>query len=61
MESNENYYNLRNESAFRQSLIRTVYHGKEIISYFGRKVWDTIRGILQEASPNGIFKNSVRK
>ena len=61
MESNQNHYNLRNQSDFRRPLIRTNYQGSESISYLGPKVWDINPEKLKEVSSIVSFQKSVRK
>ena len=53
MESNENHYNLRNESDFRQSLIRTVYHGRDNISYLDRAISGIASKTIKDTSAIG--------
>ena len=44
----ENPYNLRQVSEFSRSVVKSVYHGTESISYLRPKIWD----ILPEKQKN---------
>ena len=61
MKPNENHYNLRNQTDFRQTLIRTVYHRSGSVCNLGPNVWNAVPEKEKPASSIGIFKKSVRK
>ena len=61
VESNQNHYNLQNQSFFRRPLMRTIYQGSESISYLVPKIWDINPEKLKETSSVDSFKKSVRK
>ena len=53
--------NLRRRPEFRVPLTRTVYHGRESISYLGPKIWDILPTSFTEAVSLNSFKKLIKK
>ena len=54
-------YNLRYNSTFRTSNIRTVYYGSETLSYRGPQIWKTIPNEIKMSSSLIEFKTKIKK
>ena len=57
----ETPYNLRQQSDFRIRQVKTVYNGKETVSYLGPKIWDLVLSELKEKQSIAAFKNEIKK
>ena len=57
----ESHYNLRRCNDFRIPSIRTVYHGSEIISFLGPKIWNILPYEIKQQTSLNSFKKSVKK
>ena len=57
--NSESHYNLTQISQFSSSLVRSVYYGKESISYLGRKIWDILPDNYKTIDPVGIYQLKV--
>ena len=56
----ETAYNLRQQSDFRIRQVKTVYNGKETVSYLGPKIWDLVPSELKEKQSIVAFKNEIK-
>ena len=56
----ESQYNLRRCNDFRIPSIRTVYHGSEIISFLGPKIWNILHDEIKQPTSLNSFKKSVK-
>ena len=57
----ETPYNLRQQSDFCIRQVKTVYNGKETVSYLGPKIWDLVPSELKEKQSIAGFKNEIKK
>ena len=55
-----NPYNLRNETAFQTSNIRTVYHGAETITFRGPKTWSLVPTGIKNSKSLSEFKAKIK-
>ena len=56
----ENPYNLRHVSEFSRSMVKTVYHGTESISYLGPKIWNILPEKLKNIENLEHFKKEIK-
>ena len=56
----ENPYNLRHVSEFSRSMINSVYHGTESISFLGPKIWDILPEKLKNTETLEVFKKEIK-
>ena len=56
----ENPYNLRQVSEFCRSMVKSVYHGTESISYSGSKIWDILPEKLKNIDNLEHFKKEIK-
>ena len=54
-------YNLRQISEFSRSLIKSVYHGSESVSFLGPKIWDMQVNDYKDIDKLNTFKNKIKK
>ena len=54
-----NPYNLRQVSAFTRPMVKSVYHGTEIISYLRPKIWDIFPERLKNIDNLQHFKKEI--
>ena len=54
-------YNLRQISEFSRSLIKSVYHGSESVSFLGPKIWDMQLNDYKDIDKLNTFKNKIKK
>ena len=54
-------YNLRLNCQFSRPLVRSVFHGIESISYFGRVTWDILPDSYKNLPNFSVFKNKIKK
>ena len=54
-------YNLRLNSQFSRPLVRSVFHGTEIISYLGPGIWYILPGSYKNLPNFSVFKNRIKK
>ena len=54
-------YNLRINSDFAMPNVRSIFHGRESISYLGPKIWDIVPLELKELTSVVDFKKGVKK
>ena len=54
-------YNLRNNAEFSMPKESSVFHGSEIISYLGPKIWDIVHLELKELASVITFKKGIKK
>ena len=55
-----NYYDIRNEPAFKMSNIRTVFNGTETISFRGPKTWSLLPNDIKNANTLSEFKQKIK-
>ena len=55
------HYNLRQISKFSRSLVRSVYHGTESISYLDPKIWDKLPNDYKTIKNLDTFKSKIKK
>ena len=60
-QENCHLYNLRLNSQFSKSLIRSVFHGTESTSYLGPVIWDILPGSYKNLPNFTVVKNSIKK
>ena len=58
---NEHPCNLKQNSQFCRPLVKSVYHGSEILSYLGSKVWDVLPNIYKNIDGLQKFKKAIKK
>ena len=56
-----NNHNLRINPDFAMPNVRSVFHGTEIISYFGPKTWDVVPLELKELTSVAAFKKGFKE
>ena len=54
-------YNLRQILQFSRSLVKSVYHGTESISYLGPKIWDILPDDYKTIQNLDTFKIKIKK
>ena len=54
-------YNLRRNSAFERRRVHTVYHGTELLSFLGPKIWDLVPLELKQLGSLEVFKLKIKK
>ena len=59
--NSDSRYNLRQISQFSRSLVRSVYHGTESISYLGPKIWDILPDDYKTIQNLDTFKIKIKK
>ena len=59
--SNKHLYNLRQNSQFSWSLVKSVYHGTESLSYLGPKVWDKHPNAYKNVDGLNKFKKAIKR
>ena len=57
----DNNHNLRINPDFAMPNVRSVFHGTEIISYFGPKTWDIVPLELKELTSVAAFKKGFKE
>ena len=58
---NEQHCDLRKNSQFTISPIRTVHHGSESISFLGPKIWNILPDRMENANNIKAFKMQIKK
>ena len=56
-----NNHNLRINSDFAMPNVSSVFHGTEIISYFGPKIWDIVPLDLKELTSVAALKKGIKE
>ena len=56
----KNQYNLRSCNRFQTYNVRTVYNGKETISFRGPKTWDMVPNHIRISKSLKEFKSKIR-
>ena len=54
-------YNLRNNKLFRRRRVNSVWHGTELLSYLGPKVWDSAPNEIKESETHNAFKFKMKR
>ena len=57
----QNHYRLRNASDFQIPFVRTIYHGRESMSYLPPKIWDIVPAEMKNAISLNSFKAQIKK
>ena len=58
---NEHPFNLRQNSQFFGSLVKSVSHRYESLSYLGPKIWDILQNIYKDIDGLHKFKKPIKK
>ena len=53
--------NLRHNSEFSVPNVKSTFHGTEILSYLGPKIWDLVPKELRELSRLSVFQKAIKK
>ena len=53
-------YNFRSDSKFAKPNIKSVFHGSDIISYLGPKIWDIAPSEVKELTSLNAFKKVIK-
>ena len=59
--NSDSRYNLRQILQFSRSLVKSVYHGTDSISYLGPKIWDILTDDYKTIENLNTFKNKIKK
>ena len=59
--NSDSCYNLRQILQFSRSLVKSVYHGTESISYLGPKIWDILPDDYKTIQNLDTFKIKIKK
>ena len=54
------FYDLRNNNSFKRRRLNSVWHGTELVSYVGPKMWDLVPNEIKE-SELSMVSNSKSK
>ena len=54
-------YNLRRNSTFERRQVHSVYHGAELLSFLGLKIWDLVPLELKQLESLEVFKLKIKK
>ena len=49
-------YDLRNNNSFKRRRVKSVWHGTELVSYLGPKIWDLVPNEIKESESLNGFK-----
>ena len=60
-QKNSHPYNLRLNSQFFRSLVRSVFHGTESIPYLGPVIWDILPDSYKNLPNFSVFKSRIKK
>ena len=53
-------YNLRRNDTFEKRQVRSVYHGTELLSFLGPKIWDAVPVKLKQSGKLDSFKLEIK-
>ena len=53
-------YNFRSNSSFAKPNVKSVFHGSDIISYLGRKIWSVAPLDLKELTSLNALKKGIK-
>ena len=59
--NSDSRYNLRQILQFSRSLVKSVYHGTETVSYLGPKIWDILPDDYKTRQNLDTFKIEIKK
>ena len=59
--NSDSRYNLRQILQVSRSLVKSVYHGTESISYLGSKIWDILPDDYKTIQNLDTFKIKIKK
>ena len=54
-------YDLRNNNSFKRRRVKSVWHGTELVSYLGPKIWDLVPNEIKESESLNGFKFKIRR
>ena len=54
-------YDLRNNSSFKRRRVNSVWHGTELVSYLGPKIWDLEPNEIKEPESLDTFKFKIKR
>ena len=54
-------YDLRNSNSLNRRRVNSVFHGSELLSYLGPKIWDLVPNEIKESESLNAFKFKVKK
>ena len=54
-------YNLRRNNTFERPQVHSVYHGTELLSFLGPKIWDLVPLELKQLESLEVFKLKIKK
>ena len=55
------HYNLRNNNSFKSGRVNSVWHGTELVSYLGPKLWDLVPNEIKESESFNGFKFKIKR
>ena len=54
-------YDLRNNNSFKRRRVKSVWHGTELVSYLGPKIWDLVPNEIKESESLNGFKFKIKR
>ena len=54
-------YDLRNNNSFKRRRVKSVWHGTELVSYLGPKIWDLVPNEIKESESLNGFKFKIER
>ena len=54
-------YDLRNNNSFNRRRVNSVWHGTELVSYLGPKIWDLVPNKIKESESLDGFKFKIKR
>ena len=60
-QSRTSSYNLRKKSSFYVRQVHSVYHGTELLSCLGPKIWELVPEDIKQSESLDIFKTKIKK
>ena len=54
-------YNLCNTNPFKRRRVKSAWHGTELVSYLGPKIWDLVSNEIKESESLNGFKFKIKK
>ena len=58
--SKTNWYNLRRNNTFEKRQVHCIYHGTELLSFLGPKIWDLLSVELKQSEKLDSFKLKIK-
>ena len=53
-------YDLRNNNSFKRRRVKSVWHGTELVSYLGPKIWDLVPNEIKESESLNCFGFKIK-